>query len=74
LAYIKDGHSGLLTEPGDSADLARALQAVMLDREWAAELGRNAQERIWAEFDWQDRVGEVERAYQIARDQWGKES
>jgi glycosyltransferase involved in cell wall biosynthesis len=71
LAYIEDRHSGLLTEPGDAADLARALQEVLVDREWAAELGRSARERIWAEFDWDSRIGEVELAYQIAQDQRG---
>ena len=40
LAYIEDGHSGVLTEPGDAEDLARGLLAVLSDRAWAAELGR----------------------------------
>ena len=66
LEYIEDGRSGLLTEPGDAKDLGRALLAVLSDREWTAELGRNAQQRIWERFDWDGRVGEVERAYQIA--------
>ena len=66
LTYIEDGHSGLLTEPGSVDDLARALLAALSDREWAAELGRNAQQRIWEKFDWDVRVGEVERAYQLA--------
>jgi glycosyltransferase involved in cell wall biosynthesis len=68
LAYIQDGHSGLLTEPGDAGDLARALLAALSDRSWATELGRNAQERIWTKFDWDARIGEVERAYQIVID------
>jgi glycosyltransferase involved in cell wall biosynthesis len=66
LTYIEDGRSGLLTAPGDATDLARGLQAVLSDREWAAELGRNARQRIWSHFDWNGRVGEVERSYQIA--------
>jgi glycosyltransferase involved in cell wall biosynthesis len=66
LEYIEDGHSGVLTEPGDAGDLARGLQSVLSDREWAAELGRNAQQRVWEIFDWDTRVGEVERAYRIA--------
>jgi glycosyltransferase involved in cell wall biosynthesis len=69
LEYIEDGRSGVLTEPGDADDLARALAAVLSDREWAAELGRNARQRIWDRFDWEARVSEVERAYQIARGQ-----
>ena len=66
LTYIEDGHSGLLTEPGNSEDLARSLLAVLSDRQWAMELGRNARKRIWDKFDWDARIGEVERAYRIA--------
>jgi glycosyltransferase involved in cell wall biosynthesis len=66
LEYIEHERSGLLTEPGDSRDLAQALLAVLSDRAWASELGRNAQRRIWEQFDWCARVGEVERAYQVA--------
>jgi glycosyltransferase involved in cell wall biosynthesis len=73
LEYIEDGRSGLLTEPGDTADLARALLAVLSDREWAAELGRNARQRIWERFDWDARIDEVERAYHIALGQRRRE-
>ncbi len=66
LEYIEQGRSGLLTEPGDADDLAQALLAVLTDRAWAAELGREARQRLWARFDWDARAGEVERAYQIA--------
>jgi phosphatidylinositol alpha-1,6-mannosyltransferase len=66
LEYIEDGHSGVLTEPGDVADLARGLLAALSDRAWAAELGRRARERIWERFDWDARTGELERAYRIA--------
>ena len=52
--------------PADAADLARGLLAVLSDREWAVKLGRNARKRVWQEFDWDARVGEVERAYRIA--------
>ena len=74
LAYIEDGRSGLLTRPGDSGDLAQALLTVLSDRTRAADLGRNARERIWAEFDWDARIGEVERAYQIALGLWKGDS
>ena len=47
-------------------DLADALLTVLSDRDWADELGRHAQQRIWEVYDWDKRVGEVERAYQIA--------
>ena len=66
LEYIEDGHSGVLTEPGDAGDLARGLLSVLSDREWAAKLGRNARQRVWEKFDWDTQVGKVERAYAIA--------
>jgi glycosyltransferase involved in cell wall biosynthesis len=72
LEYIESGRSGLLTEPGDVDDLAEALLAVLSDREWAEELGHNARRRICAKFDWDARVGEVERAYQIALERKGR--
>ncbi len=64
--YIEDGRSGVLTEPDDAQDLARGLYSVLSDRRWAAELGRNARQRIWAAFDWDARVGLVERVYETA--------
>ena len=66
LEYIEDGRSGLLTEPGDAADLARALRAVLSDGELAARLGRYARRRIWERFDWEQQAGAVEGAYRLA--------
>jgi glycosyltransferase involved in cell wall biosynthesis len=67
LEYIEDGISGILTRPGDAPDLARALLALLRDRSRAMEMGQNAKAKIWAEFDWDVRIGEVERAYRVAR-------
>ncbi len=67
LEYVEDGRSGLLTEPGDALALARALVAVLSNRDWAVELGRNARQRIWDRFAWDTRIGDVERAYQLAQ-------
>lgn len=69
LEYIVHGESGLLTKPGDVGDFAAAMVRVLVDRNLAAKLGCNAEARIWAEFDWDTRVGEIERAYAIARGQ-----
>jgi glycosyltransferase involved in cell wall biosynthesis len=66
LAYIEPGRSGLLVEPGDAQHLADALLAVLSNPTLAAALGQAARQRIWAEFDWEARVSEVERAYQVA--------
>jgi glycosyltransferase involved in cell wall biosynthesis len=74
LEYIEDGRSGLLSEPGDVEDLARALAALLGDRAWAAELGRSARQRIWARFDWDARVEAIEQAYEIALERAGGRS
>ena len=66
LAYIEHGRSGLLTAPGDAGELAQALLALLSDRARALALGQAARRRIWNSFDWEGRVGEVERAYQVA--------
>jgi len=66
IEYIEDGRSGLLAAPGDARDLARALAAVLSDRELAARLGAAARQRIWGEFDWDARAGQVEAAYRAA--------
>jgi glycosyltransferase involved in cell wall biosynthesis len=47
-------------------ELADALVSVLSNRDWADELGCHAQQRIWEVYDWDARVGEVERAYDIA--------
>jgi glycosyltransferase involved in cell wall biosynthesis len=64
--YIEDGRSGLLAVPGDARDLARRLAAVLSDRELAGRLGAAAKQRIWNEFDWDARAGQVEAAYRDA--------
>jgi len=66
LEYIEDGHSGLLAAPGDARDLARALAAVLSDRELARRLGAAARRRIWDVFDWDARAELVEAAYRAA--------
>jgi glycosyltransferase involved in cell wall biosynthesis len=68
LEYIEHGRSGLLTEPGDAGELAQALLTLLSNRELAAELGRNARQRIWEKFDWDLRAEQVEGVYQDAQD------
>ncbi len=74
LEYIEDRRSGLLTRPGDVDDLAEALLSVLADRAWADELGSRAQQRIREKYDWNARVGDVERAYRIALLRSGKDA
>lgn len=47
---IEDGVTGLLVPPGDSAALATALEALLLDPQKAESLGRAARARWEAEF------------------------
>ena len=68
LEYIEHGRSGLLTEPGDADELAQALLAVLSNREYAAELGLNARQRIWSRFDWDARAGLMEGVYRAAQE------
>ncbi len=66
MAYLDEGRAGLLTEPGDPADLAAGLVSLLRDQEWAAELGRRARARLWQQFDWRTQAVQIERAYQTA--------
>lgn len=47
---IEDGVTGLLAGPGDAPGLATALQRVLQDRRWAAQLGRAARRRAEQRF------------------------
>ena len=66
LEYLDGGLAGLLTEPGDAADLAAGLVALLRDPERAAELARRARQRIWEQFDWRKQISQVEQAYDVA--------
>lgn len=65
--YVEHGRTGLLTAPGDVADLSRAMQALLSDRRLAKELGERARQRVWERFGWDVRAGEVELIYKQAR-------
>ena len=49
---VADGQTGILVPPGDPAALAAALNALALDRDRAAAMGRRGRERAVAEFSW----------------------
>jgi len=66
LEYVEHGRSGLLADVDDLDGLADALVAVLSNREWAAEMGRNARQRIWEKYDWGRRAGLLEGVYQAA--------
>jgi glycosyltransferase involved in cell wall biosynthesis len=52
---IEDEKSGLLCDPSDPADIARKIQRLLNNPEWAEQLGRQARQRVLAMFnkpDW----------------------
>jgi len=67
LEYIEHGVSGLLAEPGDADSFAEMLLCVLSDPQKARTMGQAARQRVWARFDWDRLVEQVEQAYQVAR-------
>ncbi|MDW8350368.1 MAG: glycosyltransferase family 4 protein [Anaerolineae bacterium] len=63
--YLEHERSGLLTPPGDVEAFYAALKRLLDDPAFADRIGRAAQERIWARFGWAERIGELERIYQM---------
>jgi glycosyltransferase involved in cell wall biosynthesis len=66
LEYIEDGRSGILASPGSVEEFAEGLIAVLTDRAFAVQLGEKAARRIELKFNWERRIADVERAYQMA--------
>lgn len=65
--YLEHERSGLLTPPGDAAAFYCAMQRLLDDRRFAAALGRAAQQRIWKQFGWEERVQALEVIYAKGR-------
>jgi glycosyltransferase involved in cell wall biosynthesis len=61
--YLEDGVSGLLTPAGDAAAFGMAMRRLLDNRPFAASLGQAAQERIWQQFGWDERVARLEVIY-----------
>jgi glycosyltransferase involved in cell wall biosynthesis len=47
---IINNETGILVPPGDSTTLAMAINKMLENPEWTAQLGKNARERIVAHF------------------------
>ena len=60
---IKPDVNGLLTKPGDAAELAMALEKLKADPQWRAQLGKAARKLVLQEHTW-DMV--VERILSVA--------
>jgi glycosyltransferase involved in cell wall biosynthesis len=58
--------TGLIVEPGSLRDMSEAVSLLLGNPELRKQLGEKAQERVWAEFNW-ERLSEVaERVYDVA--------
>jgi N-acetyl-alpha-D-glucosaminyl L-malate synthase BshA len=49
---IEGGRTGVLVEPGNYLQLARAIIQVLEDKSYARRLGENGRRKVEAEFDW----------------------
>jgi glycosyltransferase involved in cell wall biosynthesis len=49
---VTENETGLLVEPGDAADLKRAIVRLMTDTPFAVQLGGNGRRRFLSEFTW----------------------
>jgi glycosyltransferase involved in cell wall biosynthesis len=61
--YLEHGRSALLTRAGDAAAFSAALRELLADPSRAAALGAAAQARIWDQFGWDARIGELVKLY-----------
>jgi glycosyltransferase involved in cell wall biosynthesis len=53
---LQDGETALLVEPGNVEALSEGILRLASDRPCAARLGRNARERVLAEYTWEHNV------------------
>jgi glycogen synthase len=60
---VEDGRSGLLAEPGDADDFARAIARILGDESLADSLRAGALARA-AEYDWEHLAVRVHRLYE----------
>lgn len=60
---VEPDRSGLLVPPGDSAQLARALERLARDPALAARLGAAGEQRVYSAFGWPEIMAKWERLY-----------
>lgn len=61
--YIEHGTSGLLVPPGDSETFARSVIELLQDEGLRKRLGQGARRRILKQFNWENLVVDIKRAY-----------
>ena len=58
-----DGKTGFLTEIGDVNETTKALDTILSDRALAAELGKQAEEHIDKNWNWNTYVSDILAVY-----------
>lgn len=61
---VRDGVDGLLVPFGDVKELALAIQKILLDADYAKELGSAGHDRVLAEFTWDEKYAVVKKLYE----------
>jgi len=60
------GDAGVLVEPGNLEEMARAVSSLLSDRPRRNLLGAMAEQRVWSRFNWQRLSGVAEQMYILA--------
>jgi glycosyltransferase involved in cell wall biosynthesis len=60
---VQDGVTGLLVPPGDPGELARSIDRLLSDPEFAERLGRGGRQRVRQQFSLDAMVQATERLY-----------
>jgi glycosyltransferase involved in cell wall biosynthesis len=61
--YLEHERSGLLAPPGDARAFGTELKRLLDDKSLAQSLGKNARQRIWDKFGWDERIKVLEGLY-----------
>ena len=60
------GDAGVLVPPGNLGGMASSVSALLSDSANRAHLGKQANQRVWSQFNWESLSGRAEDAYDIA--------
>ncbi len=60
---VEEGKSGILVEPGDYAEMSRAIVSLLRDDSTRGALGRYAQRRVSERFNWSSLVARYETVF-----------
>ena len=61
---ICEGKFGFSIRYGDDIALAKTMEAILKDEEFANEMGKRGREYIFAKFDWSKMVAKLEKVYE----------